>query len=44
LTELSVEGVGIRRLVELAGHASIQPTQRYIDGNDEQMRRAAELI
>ncbi len=34
LTELSVEGVGIRRLAELARHASIQTTQRYIDVND----------
>ena len=37
LTELSVEG-GIRRLAELAGHASIQTTQHYIDVTDEQMR------
>jgi len=28
----------------MAGHASIQTTQRYIDVNDEQMRSAAELI
>ena len=38
------KGVGIRELEEIAGHASIQTTQRYIDVNDEQMRRAAELI
>ena len=43
LTELSVEGVGIRGLAELAGHASIQTT-RYIDVNDGQMGRVAELI
>ena len=44
LTELSSKGVGVRVLVEMAGHASIQTTQRYIDVNDEQMRCAAELI
>ena len=31
-------------LAEMKGHAGIQTTQRYIDVNDEQMRRAAELI
>ena len=44
LTELSNKGVGVRVLAEMAGHASIQTTQRYIDVNDEQMRSAAELI
>ena len=44
LTELSSKGVGVRVLAEMAGHASIQTTQRYIDVTDEQMRRAAELI
>ena len=44
LTELSSEGVEVRVLAEMAGHASIQTTQRYIDVNNEQMRRAAELI
>ena len=44
LTELSSKGVGVRVLAEMAGHASIQTTQRYIDVSDEQMRCAAELI
>ena len=44
LTELSSKGVGVQVLAEMAGHASIQTTQRYIDVNDEQMRCAAELI
>ena len=44
LTELSSKGVGVRVLAEMAGRASIQTTQRYIDVNDEQMRSAAELI
>ena len=34
------EGVGIRVLAERAGHASIQTTQRYVDVNDGQIRRA----
>ena len=38
------QGIGVRVLAEMAGHASIQTTQRYIDVNDEQMRCAAELI
>jgi integrase/recombinase XerD len=41
-TELSSKGVGV--LAEMAGHASVQITQRYIDVNDEQMRCAIELI
>ena len=44
LTEVSSKGVGVRVLVEMAGHTSIQTTQRYIDVNDELMRSAAELI
>lgn len=31
-------------LAELAGHRSIQTTQRYIDVNDEQMANAVELL
>ena len=31
-------------LAEMAGHRSIQTTQRYIDVNDDMMRNAAELI
>ena len=44
LTELSSKGMGVRILAEMAAHASIQTTQRYIDVNNEQMRSAAELI
>ncbi|MGB0485589.1 MAG: hypothetical protein ACPGK1_13735 [bacterium] len=43
ISEFSTKGVGIKELAEMVGHASIQTTQRYIDVNDEQMRRAAEL-
>ena len=44
MSESRAKGVRVRVLAEMAGHASIQTTQRYIDVNDEQMRRAAELI
>ena len=44
LTTLSQKGVSVRVLAEMAGHKSIQTTQRYIDVNDDMMRYAAELI
>jgi len=44
LTELAAKGVGVRVLAEMAGHASTQTTQRYIDVNDDMMRNACELI
>jgi integrase/recombinase XerD len=40
---LAAKGIGVRVLAELAAHASIATTQRYIDVNDEQMRAAVEL-
>jgi integrase/recombinase XerD len=43
ITKLAAKGVGVRVLAELAAHASISTTQRYIDVNDEQMRAAVEL-
>lgn len=44
ITRLAAQGVGVRVLAELAGHSSIQTTQRYIDVNSEQMSRAVELV
>ena len=44
MTELAAKSVSVRVLAEMAGHASIQTTQRYIDVNDDMMRSAAELI
>jgi integrase/recombinase XerD len=44
ITELAAKGVGVRVLAALAGHRSIQTTQRYIDVNDDMMRNAIELI
>jgi len=43
ITNLAAKGVSVRVLAELAAHASISTTQRYIDVNDEQVRRAVEL-
>lgn len=44
ITRLAAQGVSVRVLAELAGHSSIQTTQRYIDVNAEQMSRAVELV
>ena len=44
ITNLAAKGVGVRVLAELAAHASISTTQRYIDVNDEQLRAAVELV
>ena len=41
---LSQRGVSVFVLAELAGHRSIQTTQRYVTVNDEMKRNAAELI
>ena len=43
ITSLAAKGVSVRVLQEIAGHSSLTVTQRYIDVNDEQMRRAVEL-
>jgi len=44
LTNLSQKGVSVFVLADMAGHASIQTTQRYVTVNDEMKRNAAELI
>jgi len=44
ITELASKGVSVRVLAELAGHSSIQTTQRYIDVNPQQMTAAVELL
>lgn len=43
ITNLAAQGVSVRVLAALAGHRSIQTTQRYIDVNDDMLRRAVEL-
>ncbi|MGB1829726.1 MAG: tyrosine-type recombinase/integrase [Paracoccaceae bacterium] len=44
ITRLANKGIGMRILVELAGHSSIAVTQRYIDVNDTQLSQAVELV
>ena len=44
ITELASKGVSVRVLAELAGHSSIQTTQRYIDVNPQQMSATVELL
>jgi integrase/recombinase XerD len=44
ITNLCARGVGVRVLMSLAGHKNIGTTQAYIDVNDEQLRKAVELI
>ena len=44
LRNLRPKAIGVRVLAALAGHRSIQTTQRYIDVNDKMMRNAVELI
>ena len=44
LTALSQRGVSVFVLADMAGHQSIQTTQRYVSVNDEMKRNAAELI
>ena len=44
ITNLAEKGISVRVLASLAGHRSIATTQRYIDVNDEQKRKAVELV
>ena len=44
ITKLANKGVAVRLLAELAGHAHISTTQRYIDVNVEQLKEAVELV
>ncbi len=44
ITNLADKGVSVRILQELAGHANLQTTARYIAVNDAVMRRAVELV
>ena len=44
ITNLASKSVSVRVLAELAGHSSIATTQRYIEVNDDQLRKAVELL
>lgn len=43
ITTLANKGVSVRLIQELAGHSSIQTTQRYIDVNEDMLVKAVEL-
>jgi len=40
---LANQGVSVRVIQTLAGHQSMQTTQRYIDVNDEMLTKAVEI-
>lgn len=44
LTNLAHKGVGVRVLMQLAGHKNLSSTQKYLDCNEEVMRDAIELL
>lgn len=44
ITNLAAQGISVRVLASLAGHASIATTQAYIDVNDDMKRKAVELV
>jgi integrase/recombinase XerD len=44
MTNLASKGVGARVLMQLAGHKHLSTTQRYIEVNDEMLRRAVDLL
>jgi len=44
ITALSVKGVSVRVIAELANHKQIATTQKYIDVNDNMMQNAVELL
>lgn len=43
LTKMASKGVSVRVLMSLAGHKNISTTQRYLDVNDDMLRKAVEL-
>ena len=44
ITKLAHSGVSAKVIMELAGHKQLTTTQRYIEVNDELMRRAVEIL
>lgn len=44
ITSLATQGISVRVLMALAGHANIATTQRYIELNPAMMRTAVELM
>ncbi len=44
ITRLASKGISARVLQELAGHKHLGTTQRYIDVNDDMLRKAVEVL
>jgi integrase/recombinase XerD len=44
ITNLAANGVGVRVIMGLSGHKALSSVQCYIDCNDDQKRRAVELL
>ena len=44
ITKLAHSGVSAKVIMELVGHKQLTTTQRYIEVNDELMRRAVEIL
>jgi integrase/recombinase XerD len=44
ITKLAHNGVSPKVIMELAGHKNLSTTQRYIDVNDDMMRKAVEVL
>ena len=44
ITQLANHSVGIKTIMELAGHRQMSTTQRYISVTPEQKRKAVELV
>ena len=44
ITALSVKGVSVLVIAELANHKHIATTQKYIDVNDNMMKNAIEML
>jgi len=42
--KVSTVGGSLRDVQELAGHASLQPTQRYIDASEDAKRKLVEIL
>ena len=44
ITKLAAKGVGVKVIMELAGHKHLSTTQRYFEVNDQMLKEAVELI
>ncbi len=44
ITNLAAHGVGVRVIMGLSGHRALSSVQCYIDCNDDQKRKAVELV